>query len=177
MHDFSAFSPGTITASLVVSSTGAAVSDLGNSAGLGNDTDLEFLKWLRSRAEVVLTSGLTAEIENYRMPTKAKLAILTNQNRNYPRLSNNLDDVIWCKADSYVGALDHLQKAGYKTIHTEFGPTGFVSLVDSGLVDGFISSKSKSGIMDFASEHSLSVESLIDFGDLSIAKVLGRGKA
>lgn len=177
MTDFSSLNPGPTTASLVVASDGGAVSALGTSAGLGNQTDLQLLKWFRARAAVVLTSGLTAKLENYRMPQKAKLAIFTRSERDYPKLRPHLPEVLWPKGKTYLEAFQQLVEEGFGIIHTEFGPTGFINLVLSGAVDGYLSSLSESGIENFCSINQLEITSLHKHPDLVIARVSGRGKA
>lgn len=168
---------GPVTASLVVSSAGIATSDEGSSKGLGNQTDLALLKWFRSRSEVVLTSGKTAEIENYKLPSSAELAILSKAERKYESLGAQKSKVIFLKnLDSYAQSIDALLSLGYSRIHCEFGPSGFVDLLHSGLVEGFVSSKEVSGIELFANSHDL-VQGNVQLlgGDLFVAQLFGRG--
>jgi hypothetical protein len=172
-----ALQAGPITASLVVSPTGSAVSDEGTSKGLGNQTDLSLLKWFRSRSEIVLTSGKTAELENYRLPSKSQLAILSRTERTYQSLGDDKTKVLFLeKVDSYGKAIDQLQALGFTKIHCEFGPAGFVDLINKKLTNGFVSSTEPSGIEQFAQEHQLLLENIEVFaGDLFVAQLLGRG--
>lgn len=168
---------GPITASLVVSTTGSAVSAAGTSRGLGNTTDSNLLRWFRNRSEIVLTSGKTAELENYRLPSKPKLAILSETQREYQLLGQDKAKVIFLQnSDSYSSAIESLLSLGYSRIHCEFGPTGFVDLVKQNLTDGFVSSVEMKGIELFAKEHELLLESAEEYaGDLFVARLLGRG--
>ena len=52
----------------------------GNSAGLGGDFDKELLIALRQRSELIVTSGKTAEIEQYRQPSKPLVLLSTRPN-------------------------------------------------------------------------------------------------
>lgn len=174
--DFSPLAPGDITASLVVDVEGRSVSAQGNSRGIGNETDLALLRWLRSRSQVILTSGKTAEVDNYRLPSVAKLAILSNQGRTYPRLQEHLDDVLFIRDAGYLEAIENLQEMGYERIHTEFGESGFCVVVESG-ADCFVSSVHESGVLSFAQRLNMQVEKMHHFGDLFVAQVVGRGSA
>ncbi len=168
---------GPVTASLVVSATGSAVSEQGTSKGLGNATDLSLLKWFRNRSEIVLTSGKTAELENYRLPSTAQLAILSRTDRIYQSLGQDKTKVIFLEnLDSFGSAIEELRTRGYERIHCEFGPTGFVDLVNQNLTAGFVSSVDVMGIELFAKEHELLVGTVEEFGgDLLVARLLGRG--
>jgi hypothetical protein len=177
VNSFETLDAGPVTASVVVSASGQAISAAGNSKGLGNKTDLELLKWFRRRSQVILTSGLTAELENYRMPQSAQLAILSKTERSYPGLADNLKDVMLLKGvDSYQAAITRLADLGYQRIHTEFGPTGFCALVNAQSVEGFISSVSPGGIEAFVRDNQLSaMEPHFIEDELFVARAIGRG--
>ena len=177
MLDFSHLSPGLVTASLVVNEEGFAWSRAGNSKGLGNETDFQLLKWFRARAEIVLTSGLTADLENYRLPSMPKLAILSNSKRYYPNLDQHKDEIVWLTEMNYLDAVQELRSRGFHSVHTEFGPSGFTALANSVDVHAFLSSISPQGLHIFANEHDLNIEVVAELKDLVIARVSGRGKA
>ena len=168
---------GDVTASLVVSPTGSAVSTNGTSRGLGNETDLALLKWFRARSQIVLTSGKTAELENYRYPSRTELAILSRSQRNYDSLAKDREKVLFLSGvETYLQAIDELTNLGFQRIHCEFGPSGFVDLVNEGKVDGFVSSVEASGIERFAQLHNLSAAKLhLVADDLVVGQLLGRG--
>jgi len=164
-----------VTASLVVDDMGQSTSELGNSQGIGNEKDLELLLWFRSRAEIVLTSGITAEAENYKYPSRAELAILTNSKRNYPRLSESMERVTFLSNQSFAQAINSLKDMGFTKIHTEFGATGFKSLADES-VSCFVSSKTQQGITEFLGHSNLLPVDNFSLSELQIARVVGRGK-
>ncbi len=178
MTSFDELNPGPVTASLVVSKHGQTVSELGTSKSLGNETDLQLLKWFRSRSQIVLTSGKTAFAENYRYPSSAELAILSRSERKYSSLDNDLSRVRFLADQaSYVSAVETLHSQGFERIHTEFGLEGFIEMVQSGFADGFVSSVSASGITEFVDSTRLTVLSRHVFGaDLVVCRVGGRGK-
>ena len=66
-----------ITASMVVDGAGSHIGPDGTSKSLGGESDFELLMLFRKRAGTVLTTGLTARSENYRLPSSSALAILT----------------------------------------------------------------------------------------------------
>lgn len=171
------FSVGPLTASLVVSELGSATGSSGSSKGLGNRTDLELLKWFRSRSEIVLTSGKTAELENYRYPASAELAILSRSSRSYDSLGEDKSRVLFLDGlESYPQAIEALKEQGYSKVHCEFGPSGFNDLVSAQLVEGYVSSLNESGIAAFATLHNLSIVEVQQInGDLYVSQVIGRG--
>ena len=176
LPDFSALEAGAITASLVVDHLGSAQGALGNSHGIGNETDRQLLLWFRSNAEVVLTSGATAIAEDYRMPSSCDLAILTRQPKGNFSIDPRDRKLIIMQCD-FAEGLNKLQELGYRRIHTEFGPTGFIELSRRSEVDCYLSSKSADGVDHFVSKHELAIEKRFELPDLLIAKVAGRGRA
>jgi len=167
---------GDLTASLVVDESGSPVSASGTSRGLGNETDFALLMHLRRRSEVVLTSGLTARLEEYRMPSSADLAILSRSSGYYPAEQAERKLVqLGPNPRGYLGAITALQELGYNRIQTEFGPTGFLSIATLSSARCLLSSKSYSGIETFVSAENLSVESSYELPELVIATVSGRG--
>jgi hypothetical protein len=169
---------GSVTASLVVTANGSHISEAGTSQGIGNQSDLELLIWLRRRASAVLTSGLTARVENYKVPSNALLAILSRE--GVPHLSGaGSERVLFLpqEVDGYSASVSLLQSMGHQKIHTEFGPRGFVELVDPGNAMGLISSGAEQGPAIAASELGLRIARQISFGDLHVAVVTGRGSS
>ena len=171
--EFEELNLGPVTASLVVAATGSAIGQHGTSRGIGNETDLELLKWLRSRSQIVLTSGLTARLEDYRMPLSADLAILSRQ--GHPRPKGNLEAKFLelGELDSYGAAIHALSERGYSLIHTEFGPSGFVELVGTGTADGVVSSMERSGVKAFAANHDFAIQRMISVAGLWIGVLEG----
>lgn len=178
MTSFDELNPGLVTASLVVSKDGQTISEMGSSKGLGNETDLQLLKWFRARSQIVLTSGKTAFAEDYRYPSSAELAILSRSQRKYTSLENDLSRVRFLTDQaSYVSAVQTLHSQGFERIHIEFGLEGFVELVQSGNAEGFISSVTASGVTEFLDSTHLTELSRHVYGaDLVVCRVGGRGK-
>lgn len=167
---------GSITASLVVDGNGSHLSPDGTSKGIGNDSDLELLIWLRRRASAILTSGLTARLELYKLPKLALLAILTRE--GVPHLSaadSNQLLILPREVQGYVAAVDHLVELGHSSIHTEFGPAGFVELVASGRATGLISSKELGASSAAAEKFGLRIQRTIELKELEVAVATGRG--
>ena len=173
--DLSFLAAGAVTASLVVDENGSTRSQLGNSRGIGNQTDLNLLLWLRNRSQIVLTSGITAEAEDYRYPSNTNLAILTNSNRNYPRLSDSIGKVRFLSNMSFLQAVESLLAEGITQIHTEFGETGFQALAAE-RISCYVSSKSTAGIERFLERTGLALGDSFSLPDLVIARVDGRGR-
>lgn len=64
-------------ATLVASEDGLLVGPDGSSKGIGNELDLQLLLALRSKADVICTTGKTARAESYRSSRFAPIAFLT----------------------------------------------------------------------------------------------------
>lgn len=120
------------TASLVCSASGEFVDTRGTSKDLGGEVDKLWLRTLRSHCDVVLTTGKTFRLEQYRMPRKADLGVLSRS----PVGKANLDlsdsqQLIEFKELDYIGAALDLLQRGYRNIHVEYGSTGISSLLQS----------------------------------------------
>lgn len=165
-----------ITCSFVVGEQGEIAKADGSSKGLGNETDLELLKTLRANAEVVLTSGLTARVEDYRMPRHADLAIFTSQGvaglNLKPRAGQKLQLLTPPVVTSYKQSLEALLSR-YDYVHVEFGPRGVKQLVSD--IDLFVISSRFAGSARLFCEE-LSVQPIEDFElpDLFITLAVGR---
>jgi hypothetical protein len=167
----------TITCSFVVGDKGQVMSASGDSKGLGNPADLELLKTLRANCEIVLTSGLTARVENYRMPKHADLAIFTKHGVSNlglkPKAGQKLQLLTPPLVKSYFEALLAL-KTKYEAIHVEFGPTGAMAVRNQ--VDLFVvSSIHEQGAAAFLEALDLSPLTSFLTEDLFITTAVGRG--
>jgi hypothetical protein len=160
-----------LTASLVVGQSGNYVSDLGTSKGLGNAADFALLKHLRSRSQVVLTSGLTARLEQYKMPSTADLAILSRSGGFVPEVSDGREVIQLGEQAGYFEATAALRELGYDRIHTEFGAAGFTQLARQAEVDCILSSTTDAGLQAFCEQKSLAMINLISLPGLFIARV------
>jgi hypothetical protein len=171
------FEAARVTTSFVVDAAGASINSSGNSKGLGNETDLELLRALRAQAEVVLTSGLTARLENYRMPRHADLAIFTRAGVRgldlKPRAGQKLQLLTPPVINSYQAALDTVNQK-YQSVHVEFGLTGVKELAKS--IDLFvISSQHPGGAALFLDELQVPGVEEFELSGLFITLALGRG--
>ena len=160
-----------LTASLVVGHNGNYVSDTGTSKGLGNPADFELLKHLRSRSQVVLTSGLTARLERYKMPSTADLAILSRSGGYAPEVTGGREVIQLGEQAGYFEATTVLSELGYERIHTEFGAAGFTQLARHDEVDCILSSTTDGGLQAFCERQSLAIFDLISLPELFIARV------
>ena len=168
-----------ITSSFVVDSKGSVVAEGGSSKGLGNDSDLTLLLALRQHSQVVLTSGLTARIERYRMPARADLAIFTNEGVSElglkPKPSQRLVLLTPPEISSYQAALETLL-GSYSNVHVEFGPEGFRQVLERiDLV--VVSGKAEQGVREFVESFDLVAESHLELPELFVTLAVGRGKA
>lgn len=168
-----------VTTSFVVDSKGSITSAQGSSKGLGNASDLQLLLALRRHCEVVLTSGLTARVEQYKMPSSADLAIFTVQGVDALELSPKPGQRLLILSPpetiSYGGALAQLLNQ-YSRVHIEFGPRGFTDVLERiDLV--VVSSRSELGAAQFTESFDLFILDEIRLPDLFVTLAVGRGKA
>ena len=166
-----------VTTSFVVDENGEVANSSGNSKGIGNQTDLELLRSMRASSEVVLTSGLTARLEQYRMPRHADLAIFTAQGVSQldlkPRAGQNLIILSPPIVNSYQESLRAL-RTRYQNIHVEFGPRGAQSLRKE--IDLFvISSTVRIGIHSFLKGLQLQETESFELPELFVTLAVGRG--
>lgn len=168
-----------ITTSFVVGPLGQITNESGNSAGLGNETDLTLLRALRANAEIVLTSGLTARADNYRMPRSADLAIFTSAGVSSlvlnPRPGQNLVLIDGQLASNYLEALQHIRELGYRRIHVEFGIRGLAEIIDQ-IELCVISGRDSAGPIAFMNVAGISQDESFLLPNLFIAVGSGRGK-
>jgi hypothetical protein len=125
----------TISASLVVSELGEFTGVLGSSQGISDSVDRAWLSRLRRNSQVVLTSGETFRVEQYRMPKTADLAVLTRGDLDTTALEPKPGQRFHLlkDSDSFESSVADVQELGYRSIHIEFGPTGIAALVKSQL--------------------------------------------
>ncbi len=157
---------------------GEVTNEQGNSKGLGNDSDLVLLKTLRRQAQVVLTSGLTARVEKYRMPGTADLAIFTKRGVKEldlePKPEQQLLILTPPQVTSYDQALETLL-GSYSRVHVEFGPTGIREILHR-LDLVAVSGKDSEGVAKFVSAIDLDVVEQFELPELFVTLGVGRGK-
>lgn len=162
-----------ITASLVADEHGGTVSELGNSKGIGNATDLALLVALRRQSEVILTSGKTFRHDQYKFPKNADLAVLTQQNLEVEAPAGQRLTLL---RTGYTSSLRELKSIGYSRIHVEYGVSGITELLEHRELDAiFLSSKSSSGLA--ALSDALGVEPVVvQLSDLYVGLVAWQPK-
>lgn len=162
-----------ITASLVADDRGNTVSELGNSKGIGNATDLALLIALRRQSEVILTSGKTFRCDQYKFPKSADLAVLTTQNLELEVPDGQRLTVI---RTGYTSSIRELKNNGYSRIQVEYGVTGVTELIQQRQLDAlFLSSKSLTGLR--ALSEALGVEPfVVELSDLYVGLVAWQPK-
>jgi riboflavin biosynthesis pyrimidine reductase len=162
-----------ITASLVADAHGGTVSELGNSRGIGNATDLALLIALRRQSEVILTSGKTFRCDQYKFPKNADLAVLTKQNLEVEAPAGQRLTVL---RTGYTSSIRELKSIGYSRIHVEYGVSGITELLEHCELDAiFLSSKSRSGLA--ALSDALGVEPVVvELSDLYVGLVAWQPK-
>ena len=167
-----------ITASMVVDDAGSHIGPDGTSKSLGGESDLELLMLFRKRAGTVLTTGLTARSENYRLPSSSALAILT-------RLAiETLPEQLRVEQVRLIGneiiltpdeAIQELMTSSPTPIHIEFGPTALTETLRSRTdVRAFISSEYESGATAFIPKWNLLQVGAFRFKNLYVTEVSGR---
>lgn len=169
-----------VTASFVVDGSGSSIGPGGNSSGLGNKTDLALLRYIRSEAEIVLTSGRTARADSISMPKTADLAIFTAAGVESLALHPSDNQKLFVfgpeRAKSFPEALEVVRGFGYQEIQLEFGETGFASVLDE-INLCVVSGKSASGVRLFLQRHTIRQTDWFELEDLFVAVGAGRGKA
>ena len=167
-----------LTSSFVVDAAGKVTNEQGNSKGLGNDSDLLLLKTFRQHAQVVLTSGLTARVESYRMPGTADLAIFTKRGVQelglQPKAEQQLLILTPPQVASYDEALEALLRS-YSRVHVEFGPTGIGEILNR-LDLVAVSGTDSEGVAKFVAAFGLDVVEQFELPKLFVTLGVGRGK-
>lgn len=157
---------------------GKVTNEQGNSKGLGNDSDLALLKAFRRHAQAVLTSGLTARVEKYRMPGSADLAIFTKRGVREldlePKPEQQLLILTPPQVTSYDEALETLLSS-YSRVHVEFGPTGIGEILNR-LDLVAVSGTESEGVAKFAAALGLDVVDQFELTELFVTLGVGRGK-
>jgi hypothetical protein len=179
MPDFLSFiSDVPITASMVVDETGSHIGPDGTSKSLGGESDLELLMLFRKRSGTVLTTGLTARSENYRLPSSSSLAILTRS------IAQTLPKQLQVAQVRLIGvepkvtpaeSVQQLMTSSPTPIHIEFGPTALIETLRSRTdVRAFISSEYELGAPAFIAKWNLFQVGAFRFKNLYVTEVSGR---
>lgn len=162
-----------ITASLVVSELGSTRDSEGGSKLLGGETDLLWLRTLRSRAELVITSGKTYRAESYRMPKRADLMVFSKSEITPPVVISNDQSFIPKVGDYESLAAEVLAAAqDYRFVHLEFGPSTLLPIARELGVGIWVSSLSRKGIETFCEANNLSARNHLQVEDLALSYCL-----
>ncbi|MDA8901983.1 hypothetical protein N9I80_01400 [Aquiluna sp.] len=172
------FNLGHLTASLVLGQDGNYVDVNGTSKLLGGPADLELLKYFRSRSSWVLTTGATARAERYRIPSKAKLAVLSRQAEKALPETLDASEVTVLGSDfpmSIASAISHLENLNPGGIHLEFGPqTLLTAHAEIDRLQIILSSEHETGASNFAEANNLVLGKSQVVDQLFISQVTGR---
>ncbi len=172
------FNLGHLTASLVLGQDGNHVDVNGTSKLLGGPADLELLKYFRSRSSWVLTTGATARAERYRIPSKAKLAVLSRQGELALPETLDASEVTVLGSDfpmSIASTISHLENMDPGGIHLEFGPqTLLTALAEIDRLQIILSSEYETGASNFAEANNLVLGKSQVVDQLFISQVTGR---
>jgi len=172
------FNLGHLTASLVLGQDGNHVDVNGTSKLLGGPADLELLKYFRSRSSWVLTTGATARAERYRIPSKAKLAVLSRQGELALPETLDASEVTVLGSDfpmSIASAISHLENLDPGGIHLEFGPqTLLTAHAEIDRLQIILSSEHETGASNFAEANNLVLGKSQVVDQLFISQVTGR---
>ena len=172
------FNLGHLTASLVLGQDGNHVDVNGTSKLLGGPADLELLKYFRSRSSWVLTTGATARAERYRIPSKAKLAVLSRQGELALPETLDASEVNVLGSDfpmSIASAILHLENLDPGGIHLEFGPqTLLTAHAEIDRLQIILSSEHETGASNFADANNLVLGKSQVVDQLFISQVTGR---
>ena len=167
-----------ITASMVVDDAGSHTGPDGTSKSLGGESDFELLMFFRKRAGTVVTTGLTARSENYRMPSSSALAILTRSSIETLPEQLRVEQVRLIGNDIILTpdeAIQELMTSSPTPIHIEFGPTALSETLRSRTdVRAFISSEFPAGAATFISKWDLLQVGTFRFKNLYVTEVSGR---
>ena len=123
-------------ATIVSSEDGLVVGQDGNSKGIGNQVDLQLLMALRSKADVICTTGKTARAESYKASRFAPLAFLTKSRESLseipaivePGSHENIFLEPLVGVDPFNWANAELNNLGLTSILFEGGPSSLEGL-------------------------------------------------
>jgi hypothetical protein len=172
-----------VTASLVVDSSGSTVDENGNSRGIGGEMDLELLKCLRRQTQIVYTSGKTARAEGDIRPKKKDLAVLSRSasNETYGAGTGKVFNLgplsgPGLEAHSVHQGLKMLMGKDYQKIHCEFGIAGSFELLEKQALDALvISCEAGAGATKFAQDNNLNIAARFTVDELTVLLSTGRG--
>jgi riboflavin biosynthesis pyrimidine reductase len=120
-------------ANLVQARDGAFIDTNGSSRGISNERDRQLLLELRKLADVVVTDGETARLEDYRIPRDCDLAVITRKGFE-PRTSASEKTYLELRKTPEA-SIRKLLLAGYRRILVECGPQLVAKMIAGQLID------------------------------------------
>ena len=123
-------------ATLVSNEDGLIVGQDGSSKGIGNQVDLQLLMALRSKADVICTTGRTARVESYKASRFAPLAFLTKSRESLSEIPAVIEPGSHANIfieprsgiDPFNWANKELNNMGFTSILFEGGPSSLEDL-------------------------------------------------
>jgi riboflavin biosynthesis pyrimidine reductase len=125
--------PPRVRANLVQGANSLFVDSNNSSRGISNEIDRERLLELRRLADIVVTDGETARLEQYRIPMTCDLAVITRGGYT-PAPGKSTHSYLEVR-ESPTAAIERLISLGYRSILLEVGPRLIRQLVANGLLD------------------------------------------
>mgnify|MGYP000151989689 CR=1 FL=1 len=152
-------------ASLVVDSNGSTIGPDGTSKTVGNQTDLQLLLALRSKASLIVTTGKTARSEQYKSSRFAPIAFITKDQLSLAstpavKSPGNFKNIFLSSAKPLSEAFNdfdnELLAAGFSNFLFEGGLVSVVALLKSRLPMNLV----------------LSIANVQDFDELKVLELL-----
>ena len=143
-------------ATMVLDIDGNHTGEDGTSKSVSNDLDLQLLLALRSRSNVIVTTGKTARTEGYKSSRFAPIAILTRRAetlKNIPALDQvgAFENLVLRSETEHINfaeVQENLKSRGFNTFLFEGGPASLSELLSSKLEIQFVLSVIGGGDLD-----------------------------
>lgn len=125
-------------ATFVINEAGESVGADGTSASLSNPTDLALLISLRTKADVIVTTGATARAEKYKASRLAPIAFLSRDPHSllsipaFTQLGPNKNILLKTKSETsaFLDSQEQLQGLGYQSFLFEGGRGSLNALLE-----------------------------------------------
>lgn len=153
-------------ATIVSNEEGLIVGQDGNSKGIGNQIDLQMLMALRSKADVICTTGKTARAESYKASRFAPLAFLTKSRESL----SELPAVIEPGAHENIFIEPRADVDPFNWANTELTNMGFTSI----LFEGGPSSLEVLWLADLPVQLVFSIANCQEAQDVDVLDILGK---
>ncbi len=158
-----------ITASLVVDADGHTQDENGGSKLLGGPTDLLWLRALRQNANLVVTSGKTYRVEEYRMPKHAHLGVFSRSELSPPEDLDSPERFLQLGEVESVSSSNRTLVTQFNRVHLELGPSTLLPTCKELGIGVWVSCLNRAGILAFCERSGLAISHEIKISDLVIA--------